>query len=384
METPDTDGGGPDAPRGAPGAASDRGPNGGGASDPAPPSTDEILAKEADRFPALARRVLVYQWAHNPVYRRYCKAMGVDLGATAAGPKRTADRYSDDRVRDRTWERAPFLPVEAFKHAPVTCFPPEEAERVFVSSGTGTGTRSRHHVRDLGLYERSAARGFARVFGDGPFTVLAHLPGYAERGGRSSLVHMARMLIDRFGDPWSGLFLDDRAPLEEGVACNRDRGYPLVLLGAAFGLLDLLEEGAPVLPEGAAVIETGGMKTHRRAIERSELHRVLARGFGIPRERVFSEYGMCELLSQCYTRGDRIFRPPPWMRLRVVDPERPERTRPSGRAGALAVFDLANVHTASPLLTADRAVRRAEGVEILGRLPSAELRGCNFLVEDDE
>lgn len=320
---------------------------------------------EEAAFDRRARAVFAYQYAENPVYRRYCKAIG----------DRGAGNWSG-------WTEVPFLPVEAFKHAPVTTFPPEEAERVFTSSATGSGTPSRHFVRDLTLYDRSVLAGFTRVFGTGPFTLLAHLPGYSDRGARSSLLHMATLLVDRVGDDASGFFLEDRSTLERVAETERTGDCPFVLLGAAFGLLDLLEEEPVDLPEHALVIETGGMKTHRRSIGRSELHERLARGFDVPRGRVYSEYGMCELLSQCYTRGDRVFRPPPWMRLRVVDPEEPRRGRPPGAPGALAVFDLANVHTVSALLTGDRAVRRAEGVEILGRLPAAELRGCNFLFED--
>lgn len=316
-------------------------------------------------FDRRARAVFVYQYAENPVYRRYCRAIDGHGAESWTG-----------------WTDAPFLPVEAFKHAPVTTFPPEEAERTFTSSGTGSGTPSRHFVRDLTLYDRSVLAGFTRVFGTGPSTLLAHLPSYNERGKRSSLLHMAELLVNRLGNDASGFFLDDRSTLTRTVEAERTGERPFVLLGAAFGLLDLLEEEPVGLPENARVIETGGMKTHRRSIGRSELHDLLARGFDVPRTRIYSEYGMCELLSQCYTRGDRVFRPPPWMRLRVVDPENPRRGRPPGSSGALAVFDLANVHTVSALLTGDRAVRRREGVEILGRLPASELRGCNFLFED--
>lgn len=316
---------------------------------------------DEERFEVRARAVFRYQLRENGVYRRYCKALG--------------------RTEWNGWAEAPALPVEAFKQAPVTCFPPGEADRIFSSSGTGTGRRSRHYVRDLSYYDVAAGAAFEEVFGSGPFTFLAHLPGYEEGGDRSSLVYMADLLIERFGGPASGRFLKERDVLREGIARSRTDRRPFILLGAAFGLLDLVEERPVTLPDGARVIETGGMKTHRREMARSELHDRLAEGFGIGEDQVVSEYGMCELLSQCYSRGDGCFRPPPWMRMRVVDPERPEQSRATGRSGALAVFDLANVHSVSALLTGDRAIERDGGFEILGRLPRAELRGCNFLFE---
>lgn len=302
------------------------------------------------RFDAMAEAVLRFQRQHNPVYSRYCKS--------------------------NKW-----LPVAAFKHAQVTTFPPEQAERVFESSGTGRGTRSRHYVRRLAVYDQSATTHFEQVFGRGPFTLVAHLPHYSAHGNRSSLVHMVDTFVRRYGNAHSGFFLDDPALLQRAVRHRRQGGERLVLFGAAFGLLDLVERGGLALPPDSLVVETGGMKTYRRAIDRPTLHRSLAEGFGLPVEHVWSEYGMCELLSQCYTRGGTLFYPPPWVRVVVVDPEDPDREMPEGVPGALAVLDLANVYTASALLTEDRAVRRGDGFEVLGRLTGAELRGCNFLLE---
>ena len=312
-------------------------------------------------FEAAARAVFDYQHAENDVYRRYCKE-------TVEGG----------------WQTTPYLPVEAFKHVPVTTFPPEEAEHVFESSGTGRGVSSKHYVRSLALYERVVTAHFEDVFGSGPFTFVAHLPDYAERGARSSLLYMVDVLIRRYGDAQSGFFLEDPTRLYAAIEHSRTQGMPLLLFGAAFGLLDLLDACDVTLPADALVIETGGMKTHRREIGRDALHARLAQGFGLAEVRIRSEYGMCELMSQCYTRGEGIFFPPPWMRFRVVDPEDPTRELPEGKPGALALFDLANMFTVSALQTQDRAERIGDGFRVLGRLSRAELRGCNFLIESNE
>lgn len=308
------------------------------------------LQDRPDRFEETAEAVLAFQRAHNPVYGRY------------------GYRY---------------LPVAAFKHGPVTTFPPEAAAHVFESSGTGRGVPSKHYVRSLALYERVVCAHFEAVFGPGPFTFVAHLPHYAARGETSSLLYMVELLVRRYGDPHSGFFLEDRARLTEAVDASRRAGTPLLLFGAAFGLLDLVEAAPVGLPEGALVVETGGMKTYRREIGRAALHRRLAVGFGLAEERIWSEYGMCELMSQCYTRGGARFYPPPWMRFTILDPQDPTRPLPEGEAGALALLDLANLYTASALLTEDLAVARDGGFEVLGRLSQAELRGCNFLLERD-
>ena len=312
----------------------------------------ELTVDRPDRFEEMAGAVYAFQRKHNRVYGQFTESQDV-----------------------------PYLPVEAFKRAALTTFPPEEAERIFESSGTGRTTPSKHYVRHLAVYEKAVSVHFEAVFGRGPFTLAAHLPHYAEQGRQSSLLYMVDYLIRRYGDEHSGFFLDETTLLHRAVAHSRAEATPLVLFGAAFGLLDLLDDAPMALPSTARVIETGGMKTYRRAISRADLHRRLADGFGVPEAHIWSEYGMCELMSQCYTRGGPVFFPPPWLRFRIVNPERPDQEMPEGQPGVLAVFDLANLYSVSALLTEDRAVRRGGGFEVLGRLSQAELRGCNFLIE---
>jgi hypothetical protein len=314
-----------------------------------------LSEKDEDRFGRMAEAVFHFQREHNPVYRRVAEG-----------------------ARWTHWQDAPLLPIEAFKLVAVSSSSAPPA-RTFLSSGTGRGTQARHHVADIDVYERSVTHHFRRVFGTSRRTILAHLPGYSELGEASSLVHMARVLIDVFGDEQSGFVLEDERLLD--AALSRER--PILLLGAAFGLLDLLDERPRPLPEGSIVLETGGMKTYRKEISRAALHAELSTGFAVGRDHVLSEYGMCEFLSQCYTRGGEVYFAPPWMRVRVLDPLDPARELPEGEPGALAVVDLANVYSASFVLTQDQAVAREGGFEVLGRLSGAELRGCNFLLEAD-
>ncbi|HET6567058.1 MAG TPA: hypothetical protein VFG50_03775, partial [Rhodothermales bacterium] len=205
-----------------------------------------IPADRLGLFDEMAEAVYYYQRENNPVYSLF--------------------------ARDREWsgwQEAPCLPVEAFKLAPVTTYPALEAERTFESSGTGRGQPSRHYIKDLSIYERAVTTHFESVFGPGPFTLLAHLPGYVERGKRSSLVYMMEILIERYGSSVSGFFLDDPEPLVRAASGIAGGDAPLLLFGAAFGLLDLAEKGPMVLPENSIVVETGGMKTHRREITRA-------------------------------------------------------------------------------------------------------------------
>jgi hypothetical protein len=274
----------------------------------------------------------------------------------------------------------PFLPIEAFKWRGVVNSGSGPVDLTFVSSGTG-GPRSRHPVLDAKVYERSVTVHFAQVFGTGPFEIIAHLPTYRASDEPSSLLYMVETLISRFGTDRSS-FVDDSSAFDVALE-GHDPGAPMIVFGSAFGLLDLVEESRRRAPAGATIVETGGMKTYRREVTREELHGRLAAGFGVDRTSVRSEYGMCELLSQCYTRGGEVFFPPTWMRFKVVDVDNPELPARDGRPGLLAVCDLANVHSVSAVLTSDLAVERGKGFELLGRADAAEIRGCNFLVQGD-
>lgn len=306
------------------------------------------LAPGDQRFPSWKAEVEAYQRERCPVYARY--------------------------------KEYRYLPVQAFKMADVATYPVEEAVAVFVSSGTAGQRRSRHHVKDLSIYEASVLSGFDRAvsarFGFDLYRpiILGHLPAYA---AESSLVYMVRHLMEKRGASGSRFFLEEHGVLDEQIAAGRS----ILLFGAAFGLLDLLDDGHRLLPEGSVVIETGGMKTHRRSISRDDLHDRLSEGFGLPLTAVVSEYGMCELLSQCYTDPEGIFRTPPWMSFEIINPEDGRTAVPDGTPGALALFDLANCFTVSAILTQDKAVEESGGFRILGRLSEAELRGCNFLIE---
>ena len=314
--------------------------------------------------------------SHRDVARRFTGVGGPEAFDRMA---RALRAYQKRRCRIYDRYDHTYLPIGAFRHAAVACFAHEAAARVFISSGTSGSGRSRHFVRDTALYDRAIRVHFESVFGSGPFTLVAHLPGYARD---SSLVYMVRRLMAWHGDAASGFFLEDVGMLERAVAHSTAHARPLMLWGAAFGLLRMAESRQWRLPPGARIVETGGMKTHRRSMTRSALHAALAAGFGIDRAQVWSEYGMCELLSQAYTRGGRVFYAPPWMRVEVFDPVLLETPVREGQVGVLGVIDLANVHTVSAIMTEDLGVRRGDGFEVLGRLARSELRGCNFLLDD--
>lgn len=313
---------------------------------------------DGPRFEEEAAAVVAFQSERIQLYDRYLK----DLGESSPV--------------------FPFLPIQSFRHATLSTFPSDQAEAIFLSSGTTASLRSRHVVNRLSVYESSLRTNFERQLGTGPFTIAAYLPGYEETGESSSLLYMVRCLIRNYGDEESGFFFGRPGALSRTIAWSRRYGTRLILFGVAFGLLDLLDDGDFALPDGSVVIETGGMKTHRKEIGREDLHARLAAGFRVGRESVLSEYGMTELLSQCYTRGGDVFYPPGWMRVEIRNPHDPLERQPEGSPGVIAVIDLANMYSISAILTEDLGVRVDDGFRVIGRLRGTRLRGCNLLLDN--
>lgn len=308
-------------------------------------------------FNGLALEIFRFQYAENPVYRAFTDALGVQ----------------PDRVSHFTG--IPFLPVSLFKTADIrtTTFVPAQ---VFESSGTTGMVPSRHPVKEISLYEESFLRGFELFYG--PVTdwcILALLPSYLERKG-SSLVYMADKLVQRCGHPSAGFYLDEFEPLAGVIRELEDKQQKTLLLGVTFALLDFAAQ-CPMPLRHTVVMETGGMKGRRKEMIRREVHVLLKEAFGV--STVHSEYGMTELLSQAYSKGEGLFQTPPWMKVLARDEEDPLLVKEQGN-GILNVIDLANIYSCSFIATDDAGrLHEDGGFEVLGRVDGSDLRGCSLL-----
>lgn len=270
-------------------------------------------------------------------------------------------------------EDIPCLPIELFKSHDIYCG--ESAPlQIFTSSATTGMVPSRHLVGDLSLYERDFMEGFRRFYGEpSGWSIYALLPSYLQRQG-SSLVYMADRLIAECGS--GGFYLDEYEQLIADMAADPK---PKILLGVTYALLDLAEQYAPKL-HNTVVMETGGMKGHRAELPKVELHRILCKAFGV--ESIHSEYGMAELMSQAYSKGGGLFVAPPWMRILVRDVNDPFARLKRGRRGAIDIIDLGNIYSCAFISTQDAGVVFDDGsFRIEGRISSADVRGCNLLVQ---
>jgi len=158
----------------------------------------------------------------------------------------------------------------------------------------------------------------------------------------------------------------------------RRQKKPTILLGVTYALLDMAEQFPMDFPE-LLVMETGGMKGKRKEMVRDELHQQLKAGFGVG--RIYSEYGMTELLSQAYSTGEGIFRTPPWMKVLIRDTNDPLTWLSENQSGGINIIDLANVYSCAFIETQDLGKTYADGsFEVLGRFDNSDVRGCNLLV----
>ena len=321
------------------------------------PDVDRIFSvADEDSFRHEALALFRFQAERCEPYRQYLDLIGVRA----------------DEVREV--EQIPFLPIGLFKSHEIYCgtTPPEQ---IFTSSSTGGGVPSRHAMADLTIYERAFRGAFRNFYGDASeWSIYGLLPSYLERKG-SSLIYMVDRLITDAGGH-GGFYLNDYKRLIADIKADT---RPKILLGVTYALLDLAEQFAPNLHD-VVVMETGGMKGHREELPKEELHRVLCNAFNV--NAIHSEYGMAELTSQAYSKGQNRFYTPSWMRVLTRDLNDPFRILSTGQRGGINIIDLGNVYSCAFIQTEDAGRVFADGsFEIAGRIDHSEIRGCNLLVQ---
>ena len=268
----------------------------------------------------------------------------------------------------------PFLPIQFFKtHSIITNG--KKSAISFISSGTTGMQHSQHLVADLSIYEYSFRTAFELFYGDiEKYRFLALLPSYLEREG-SSLIYMCEDLIKRGKHPQSGFYLNNLGELSEILKEDK----PTIIIGVTYALLDLAELG-PFQLNNTIIMETGGMKGKRKEMLKDELHQTLSNAYGV--DLIHSEYGMTELLSQAYSKGNGRYSTPHWMRVFCRDIEDPFSLTNNGKTGGLNIIDLANINSCAFIATQDLGrVFSDQSFEVLGRFEQSDIRGCNLLVQ---
>ena len=300
-----------------------------------------------------------FQYQNNYVYQNYCNMI------------------CEDPTDVNEINKIPFLPISFFKTKKILSV--DKFEKVFYSSGTTTQSRSKHFISDLKLYQESFINNFRLNYGDiNQYTIIALLPNYYENKD-SSLIYMADKLIHLTKSNESGFYLDDYSKLSKKLIeleIKNDR--KTILIGVPYALLDLIDFNQFQL-NNTIIMETGGMKGKRKEMVRKELHEKLKLGFGV--KKIHSEYGMTELLSQAYSKGDGVFKTPSWMKVFIRDINDAQNLDFNKKSGAINIIDLANYNSCSFIATDDMGkFVKDDEFEVIGRIDNSDLRGCNLLI----
>ena len=300
-----------------------------------------------------------FQYQNNYVYQNYCNMI------------------CENPININEINKIPFLPISFFKTKKILSV--DKFEKVFYSSGTTTKSRSKHFISDLKLYQESFINNFRLNYGDiNQYTIIALLPNYYENKD-SSLIYMVERLIKLTKSNESGFYLDDYSKLSKKLIeleIKNDR--KTILIGVPYALLDLIDFNQFQL-NNTIVMETGGMKGKRKEMVRKELHEKLKLGFGV--KKIHSEYGMTELLSQAYSKGDGVFKTPSWMKVFIRDINDAQNLDFNKKSGAINIIDLANYNSCSFIATDDMGkLVNDDEFEVIGRIDNSDVRGCNLLI----
>ncbi len=322
-----------------------------------------IFSADKDNFVSLALDIFAFQYRHNEVYRKYCDTLKISTG----------------NIQSIT--QIPFLPISFFKTHCITSTT-FEPKAVFESSGTTQTINSKHFIKDLALYEKSFTATFHQFYGNiKDWCIIALLPSYMERKN-SSLVRMADTLIKQSGHPHSGFYLNEFEILNSTLQQLENKKQKTLLLGVTFALLDFAEQH-PMPLQYTTIMETGGMKGRREEMTRQQVHAILCAAF--KQKTIHSEYGMTELLSQAYSKGNGIFNTPPWMKVLIREEDDPFAVHEAGdkiAGGAINIIDLANIYSCSFIAAEDagKLLSNDGSFEVLGRLDNTDVRGCSLMV----
>ena len=146
---------------------------------------DFIAADDATEsaFNRLALEVFAYPFENNSPFRQFCMQRG--------RTPRTA----------KTWRDIPAVPINAFKELTLSCCPPEEAARVFMTSGTTkAGVKGKSYHPTLAVYDASMITHFKKRFMPGRDRIdMGILFPDESAMPNSSLAHYLALAREHFG-----------------------------------------------------------------------------------------------------------------------------------------------------------------------------------------
>lgn len=321
---------------------------------------NSILNIKSDiEFNEFALKIFFHQYNNNAIYRQFVDLNHIEI------------------CNINEYTKIPFLPIDFFKYNKI--FSKNSSPvNYFESSGTTGMERSKHYYSSLNNYEQSFIKGFNYFYGDiKNYCLLAVLPNYLEQK-HSSLIYMIDKLIYKTTHKDSGFYLNNLEELSVKLLSLQKANKKTILFGVTYALLDLAEKFPIKIPD-TIIFETGGMKGRRKEMIREEIHNILENTFEVT--AIHGEYGMTELFSQAYSKGNGIFNTPPWMKILIRDINDPFTILKNNKTGGINVIDLANIDSCSFIATQDLGKKNIDdSFEITGRFDNSDIRGCNLMV----
>lgn len=298
----------------------------------------------------------------------------------------------------------PFLPIGCFREFRI--FAPDDgsgAERVFRSSGSTQDQRAIHEFSQRGIEGYASAsiegyRVFLERFGQRPGVRLLSLVPPPSVWSESSLAAMIGMFANA-GEPvrWCDWERDPDAFFAAYQDALASGASAVVVFGTSFHhlALDRLARGRSWVAAGEMmrlIVDTGGTKGRVESLTSAEMVATLERLYSLDfqRDYLVSEYGMCELASQAWSRESPHggnFLCNDGLEVLAVQVEAGGAARASTE-GFLGFVDLHNVDSYPAILTEDWGSilpRSTEGLAaffLQGRAPDASLKGCSLQVRE--
>jgi|GEM_PF-61038 len=343
--------------------------------------------KQAKKFNFLAIKLFFYQYTNNPVYHRIARLSGVI-----------------EKKKPSSFEEIPLLAISLFKDQKIFSGEEEEIFEIFFSSGTTQKNRSKHFLsrEELKLYQLSLRNNFKRAFNLSKRTKINYLAlseSYQDRPN-NSLVFMFNDLAEslfKIKEPKQCFLIKNSSfdfdLLKRVVLKSKQENCKILIVGTSLAFYNLIShlKSKQVLSfnlsKDSLIMETGGFKTQEKTISRQNFYKELSEFFDLKRENIINQYGMSEIGTQFYdfyqnnSCKEKLI--PHWCKVRILDPRNLRQELPNYKIGIIAIYDLTNLDSCAFILTEDLGFKtHQDTLQITGRLPRANLKGCSLNNQD--
>jgi hypothetical protein len=291
----------------------------------------------------------------------------------------------------------PYLPVSLFKTHRLSSIAEDQVFKVMTSSGT-TGQAVSRVIIDretADLQSRALSAVMARILGSQRRSmIIIDTPNVVKDRTTFSARGAGVLGMLPFGRRHFYALNDDMELDVEGLRAflQRNEGEPLLLFGFTFMvwkyfLQAILDSGASIDLSQGVLVHSGGWKTLAdEAVDNAVFKAALCDATGL--QRIHNFYGMVEQVGSVLLEGDDGFLYPPNFADVIIRDPQTWAPAIDGTAGLVEVLSvLPRSYPGHVLLTEDLGVIHGTGtpgsgwagkkVQILGRVPKSELRGCS-------